>query len=561
MNRLLEIYEEALPPITDICFFSRDEINKKAMPYISMIITDSIKVLRSLEFLGIRAMTPQESYESLASSNKREENGQPVKANSMEVDITKSTFFKTVLEFKSVWNGDKIQLKLSIPYMDRYGRLLCNDIPYNIKPVLTDNVLSPHASGIFMKLNITKTNISSMPLILLVNGIKENASVIYTDMNRRVVGDSSSPLNKVITPIAFYPLSTYGLLGMIKTITNAEVKLVLRDEYTHSEEDGVYYSHNTVGIGIVVRIKERLDVLDNLTASIFYILSYTNKKTEMELYTYVKNKNVEDEKVFWVMWFGRWFYKGSLTYDKSTSEINDHLEKVKNYLDTAAKQDLKSIGLHMDNFIDLMTAIMGVFNTMVLGHKNINSDIEQNKKPKVLYYILNSVIMAVNSSFIEIAKREKTRNNHLSTKEIEKILTGNIRDRLVYTVVKSTRKNLAINLISCPTDNLLDTLLISDDQNRGDGVFVSSKNSFPVNLRTITPIQFIIGSMHGIGKKAPTPLLKLSPFIKVDALSQFIIDPELMTQAKNCFSRMKSISQYKNQEITMEEEIGDDIDD
>ena len=140
-------------------------------------------------------------------------------------------------------------------------------------------------------------------------------------------------------------------------------------------------------------------------------------------------------------------------------------------------------------------------------------------------------------------------------------MTGNIRDRLVYTVVKSTRKNLAINLISCPTDNLLDTLLISDDQNRGDGVFVSSKNSFPVNLRTITPIQFIIGSMHGIGKKAPTPLLKLSPFIKVDALSQFIIDPELMTQAKNCFSRMKSISQYKNQEITMEEEIGDDIDD
>ena len=549
MNRLLEIHSQSLPPITNMCFYSRDEINNKALPYISMIITDSIKVLKSLEFHGIRSMDPQETYESLVSKN-----------NTMEVDITKSTFFKAVIEFKSVHNGDRISLKLSTPYMDRYGRLITNDIPYNVKPILTDNVLSPHASGIFMKLNITKTNISSLPLILMVDGIKENASVIHTDMNRRVTGDSGSGLNRVITPISFYPLSTYGLLGMLKTITNAEAKLVLRDEYEHDPANGIYYSHNNVSIGLVIRIKERLDVVDNLMASVFYILSYTNKKTELELYNYVNDKNVKDEKIFWIMWFGRFFYKGSLTYDKSTSEITDHLEKVKNYLDTAAKQALKSISLNMDNFVDLMTAIMGRFNTMVLRHKNINSDIEQSKKPNVLYYILNPVIMAVNSSFIEIAKREKTRGTHLSTKEIEKILTGNITDRLIYGIVKSTRKNLAITLSASSTDNLLDTNLTSDDQNRGDGVFVSSKNTFPINLRTITPIQFIIGSMHDIGKKAPTPLLKLSPFIKVDSNSQFVIDPDLMSMARDCYARQKSISIYKGHEIN-DEESYDEIDD
>jgi hypothetical protein len=548
VNRLLKLQGEAIPAISNICYYSRDEINNKALSYIHMIISDSIKLLRSLEFIGIRYMDPQEAYETLASKN-----------NTMEVDITKSTFFRALIEFKSVHNDDIIKLKLSIPYMDRFGRLVCNDIPYNIKPILTDNVLSPHASGIFMKLNITKTNISSNPLILIVDGIKENASVIYADMNRRVVGDSSTGLNRVVTPIAFYPLSTYGLMGMVKTITNADCKLVIRDEYEHNPDDGIYYSHNTIGIGLVIRIKERLDVIDNLMASIFYILSYTNKKTEMELYNYVKDKSIEDEKIFWIMWFGRFFYKGSLTYDKSTSEIKDHLEKVKNYLDTVANQNLKSIGLNVSSFIDLMTAIMGAFNTMVLRHKNINSDIEQSKKPNVLYYILNPVIMAVNSSFIEIAKREKTRNYHLSTKELEKILTGNITDRLVYSIVKSTRKNLAISLSSGCTDNLLDTLLTSDDQNRGDGIYVSSKNSFPINLRTITPVQFIIGSMHGIGKKAPTPLLKLSPFIKVDSNSQFIIDPELMATAKDCYKRMRSITQYTGHEINDDEESCDDL--
>ena len=549
MNRLLSLQAKTLPPITDMCYYSRDEINKKALPYTTMIITDGIKVMKSVEFIGARRMTPQESYESLVS-----------RTNTMEVDITKSTFFKCVLSFKSVYNNDIINLKLSLPYMDRYGRLICNDIPYNIKPILTDNVLSPHASGIFMKLHITKTNISSLPFIFMVNGVKENASVIYTDMNRRVVGDSGGGLNRVITPISFYPLATYGLLGVLKKITNAEAKVVLKDEYTHNPDDGIYYCHSTINIGLVVRIKERLDVIDNLMASVFYILSYTNKKTENELYHYIKDKNVEDEKIFWTMWFGRFFYKGSLTYDKSTKEIKDHLDKVSNYLDTVAKQNLKSIGLNMDSFIDLMISIMSIFNTMVLRHKNINSDIEQSKKPNVLYYILNPIIMAVNSSFIEIAKREKTRNNHLSTKEIEKILTGNITDRLIYGVVKSTRKNLAISLSACCTDNLLDTLLTSDDQNRGDGVYVSSKNTFPINLRTITPIQFVIGSMHGIGKKAPTPLLKLSPFIKVDVNNQFIIPPDLLAMAKETYNRMRSITQYKHTSIDDSEEDLDELD-
>ena len=563
MNSIIVKLGKIIPQISDICFYSRDQINRRALSSIDEVIKGSISVTKSLEYMGIRKMTPRESYESMAtgSSSRRTTNSKSLNdTNTMEVDITKSTFYKTVITFKDLNSGELINLKLAIPYLDRYGILLCNDIPYNIKPIFTDNVLSPHSSGIFMKLYILKTNISSVPIIVNINGVKENVSVIHTDMNRKVTGDSSTNLNRAITPIAFYVLSTYGIIESMKKVTNAECVIVDKLKYHHDEQDGLYYTHADSRLGILIKIKERLDVIDNLIASIFYILIYGTTKNEEELMQYLFEKNVSDELTFWTIRFGRFFYKGSLTVVKSTTEIYDHLEKVKNFLDSISRHDLSTIGINVNNFTDLMLSIMGKYNSIILRYKEINSNIEQHKKLNVLYYVLNNVIIGVNSGFLEISKREKNRQFNLSTKELEKILSDNITERLTYKMVKSTKKNLSIALSSGCTDNLLDTLLVSDDQNRGDGVFVSKNNTFPASLRNITPIHHIVGSMHGLTKKAPTPLLRLNPFIRVDVNNQFLIRPEILDLCKEVYGRMRSITEYTNHQITDEIDDLDDID-
>lgn len=560
MNSVIVELGRLIPQISNICFYSRDQINRRAMSSIDDVIKGSISVTKSLQYVGIRRMTPRESYESMATgSGRRDTDSKSISApNTMEVDITKSTFYKSVITFKDINSGELINLKLAIPYLDRYGILLCNDIGYNIKPIFTDNVLSPHSNGIFMKLYILKTNISSIPIIVNINGVKENVSVIHTDMNRKVTGDSSTNLNRSITPIAFYVLAKYGILEAMKKVTNAECSIVDKINYHHDDNDGLYYTHADLRFGIVIKIKERLDVIDNLVASIFYILTHGTQKQEEELMQYMFSKNVQDELVYWTIRFGRFFYKGSLTVVKSTTEIYDHLEKVKNFLDIVSRHDLATIGINVDNFTDLMLSILGKYNSIILRYKEINSNIEQHKKLNVLYYVLNNVIIGVNSGFLEISKREKNRQFNLSTKELEKILSDNITERLTFKMVKSTRKNLSIALSSGCTDNLLDTLLVSDDQNRGDGVFVSKNNTFPASLRTITPIHYVVGSMHGLTKKAPTPLLRLNPFTRVDANNQFLIKQEILDLCKETYARMRSITTFTNHNV--EEDI-DDIDD
>ena len=91
----------------------------------------------------------------------------------------------------------------------------------------------------------------------------------------------------------------------------------------------------------------------------------------MELYEYIINKNLTDEKLFWTIQFGRFFYKGGLTYDKSTKEIMGHLDKVKNYLDTISRKDLKSIDIDVNDYTDLMLAILDRFNINILKQKEV----------------------------------------------------------------------------------------------------------------------------------------------------------------------------------------------
>lgn len=534
-----------LPQISKIYNYSREQINNRSMTVVDELIRDSIKNVESLEYVGIRRLTPSEAYETQLSSG-----------NSMNVDISKSSFYKTEIKFKMTHNPDVIIKRLALPYLDMYGRLMSSDISYNIKPIFTDSVISPHASGMFIKLHITKTNISSKPYILSINGVRENLSVIYSDMNRRVIGDSASILNKAITPIAFYVLSNYGILGAIKLITRAELTPVLVDGYEHNPSNGIFYKdidNQDCKIGFVINIKERLDVIDNLLVAVFYIIKHTYNKS-MELYEYIINKNLTDEKLFWTIQFGRFFYKGGLTYDKSTKEIMIHLDKVKNYLDTISRKDLKSIDIDVNDYTDLMLAILDRFNIIILKHKDINADIEQHKNLNVLYYVLNQVIIGINSSFLEIAKREKSRNYHLSTKEVDRILIDNITEKLIFRIVKSTKKNLSIALCNGCTDNLLNYLLVSDDQNRGDGVTVNSNNTFPTSLRNIIPLHFVVGSMHNITKKAPTPLLRLSPFAIVNNNNKFVIPDDLTNMAKDCYGRMRRITEYIGHQI-------DDIED
>lgn len=537
MNSVLRrMVNVKLPKISKICFYSRDQINNNALPTINNIIIDSNKNVNSLEFLGIRKLSPEETYLSLAN-----------KEGKIVNDITKSSFYKTEITFRLKNTGDIIKTRLALPYMDRYGRLLSSDVAYAIKPIFTDNVLSPDSAGIFIKLYIAKIRLSALPHPVLVNGHREIISMIYSDINKKTIGEDE--LAKAYTPILFYLLSTRGLMGTIKSVTDAKVEVVrITPDYIQPENTIMYRdSTKSLDLAFIVHMKERLDVIDNIISSLFYIFEIRKDRVN-EFIKYIEANNTNDERDFWIILFGRFLSKGSLTYDKSTNDILTHMDKVKNYVDTISKNDLRAIDIVIEDYYDLMLVLLERFNNIVLKYKDINANLTNYKKLNVLYYVLNDVIMGVNSALIEVSKREK-KQKELSLIETQKIISSLITERLVFSITKTTKKNIAVTLASGCSDRLLPYLLVSDDQNRGIGVCTNSNNPFPAPLRNITPVMFLVGCMHNLTKKAPTPILRLNPFAIVDSSNKFVIKPHLLEITKDIYRRMNSITDYVIEDI------------
>lgn len=533
---LIGLGRNVLPKISNICFFARDQINNKLMPLINEVVMDSIENVDAIQFLGIRKLTPIESYHSLLGSG-----------DNIKMDITRSSFYPTVLMFRTK-AGDPINVESEFPYVDRFGVLTNSDVRYMIKPIFTDNVISAHANGIFIKLYISKPNITSAPYICRVNGKSETLSVIHGDMNKYIVGAAGSDLAKKVTPLAFYMLTTNGLMETIRVATSTPLRLVLKKDYTYDSKS-TYYTTDDLDIGFVLDNDVRLDVIDNIMTSVLYILSAVKPK-QFEIMNYINTGDLENELVFWTVYFGRFFYKGSLSFDKSTREIITHLDKVGNYLDTVSRTDLRSIDIDVHDWTGLTYVIHERYNMIVLNHKTISSNILGKKKLNVLYYIGYPVILGVNTSLGEIDKRDKARKNDLSTKEMETILTTLITKKITYTIVKSTKKNLAVQLDNGCTDSLLNHLLSSDDQNRGNGIYVPSNvNPFPAVMRTITAEHFAVGSMHGIGKKCPSPLTGLNPFTNVNSANQLVLDPKLQLICSEANDRAREVTEYVNHQV------------
>lgn len=545
ISRMVDL---TLPKISRICFYSRDQINNNSISTLDNVTRDSIKNVVNLDYLGIRKLTPEESYNCLANSD-----------NKIINDITKSSFYKTEISFRLTTTGDIIKTRLALPYLDRYGMLTSSDVKYVIKPIFTDNVLSPDSNGIFIKLYISKIRVSALPLIILVNGAKEIISVIYSDVNKRVIG--TGELSKSITPILFYLLSTRGVLGTFKCVTDAKIEILKPSEGFIQPENTILYrdEHKSLGIMILVHMKERLSVIDNIISSIFYIFSFRKDRVN-EFHKYIEENNKENEIDFWIILFGRFFSKGDLTYDKSTNDIIIHMDKVKNYIDTISKKDLKAINIEVEDYNDLMLSMLERFNTIVLKHKDINANIVNYKKLNVLYYILNSPIIGINSALMEVAKREK-KTKELSLIEVQKIISDSITEKLIFRITKSTEKNIAVTLASGCSDRLMNYLMTSDDQNRGIGVCTNSNNPFPAPLRNITPVMYLLGCMHGLSKKAPTPILELSPFGVVDSASKFVIGNDLLEIASDTHRRTMSLSEYTTEHVLDAEVVIDEIED
>lgn len=500
------------------------DILKKCPEYLDAVFRSSIKSLSSsvdLVYDGCRRLTPEEEYRANFV-------GTPPKA---QYDIAVSDLYMVEFQF-TYCQKDVIKKPVYLPYANEGNILKISDVVYAMMPVLSDTVISPSSTKVFVRLLKDKLTFESYIYNVMINGNKEPKSLIYTTIIKTSKMKLMDYLGKVMSAASLYLLGKYGFIETIKRYVHTDNVIVtnknvdhLREEYDVYEsckvpprnlKDRRGYEPNEVKICIHKSVgATSSQFLENFIVGTIYTLDALSFSAN-DFVEAVESGNVRDEIDYWRICLGRIAYNNTFSVDRYIMDANSHFTALEGYLDSLIKEKLKENNVIVDNFFDLIYSIMEKFNVWLLGSKMYNSDLS-NRYIDIYYYILYDIIVGFNKVILNINKRvDKKIGGPLDLKEINRIFNNDFGVKKIFSIVKSSQISLAVQSIS---DYTLDikypkiTALL-EDQSCGEGVRRASKAQFPEATKTLKAQQMFLGSLEFLSKSKPSPVFKANLYMK-----------------------------------------------
>lgn len=547
--------------------------------YLEKIFRESINRINpeiNFKFLEIRRITPEEEL--------LEDNY--TKARGKDPDLAKNDVYLTLFKFE--YNKEIINKYIYLPFANRGNIMTISGTPYVVTPVITDLVISINSNFLFVRLYQDKFNIYNEPKNIAVNVhvtpdklIKER--MIYVSMlsnNKDIMKKNCK------TPYALYLLAKYGIKETLKKYAdieygkdfwlvydkNNEIDLDLNEYTVYSttfndhglkpkgyDQSNVYLKQN---VKVVVANKYVNDIfILNIVLAIIYCLDLTPGPIEKEIADIINTNNLNKEIYCWRYLLAKTILKSRLSTEKIMTDVNQHMNELDTYLDTVSKEKLSSL-VKLENYYDFITYIIKTYSESISNSRQYNSDVN-NIYIDLYYYICYDIIIGFNRAIKSINNRFKKGGTPPKYKEILKILNLELKEKLIFDLIKSTKCSLALSGVDYSGDNLYIKLTSNlENQNRGDGVRKGGDEKFPMSIRTIKGSDVAYGSPLFLTKTTPTGKLRLGLWANFELKTGAIIISDdikpTIDSLDNTLKGVKDISELQLE--NMGDELGKDDD-
>lgn len=509
------------------------DILKNSPQYLDNFFRSSIKSLTApagLTYEGYRICTPQETLDNVILA----------KNSKATYDIARSDLYLVEHIFK--YKGEVIRRPQYLPFATDGNVLRISDTAYSIVPVLSDTVLSPSPTGVFVRLLLDKINIKDVQRNYIKNGDRVYGSLIYTSIVKVSTMNIDDNIGKPLTPVSLYLLGKYGIHGVFRKYikTNKYIITTDKDVDKYKDDYNVYEStrikprslKDTGYLGHTFKILihksvEASQFLDNFIFGLLYILDILPMHAE-EASGLINSGVEEDEILFWKIMLGRITFKNSYSMDRIIESMLEHYDILEGYLDNLNQAKLALSGVKVNDFYDLLQVILENYNVWVRNSKEYNSNVD-NKYIDIEYYLFYDIIVGFNKIILNINKRISKKAN-MSYEEVNKIFLNELTTGKIFSLIKSQQQNLAIMLC----DNTLDikypkiTALL-ENQSRGNGVKRGSNTQFPEHTRTLKGYDLIFGSLLFITKSAPSPTFRINTYVNINWTTGKVLYSNLVT--------------------------------
>jgi hypothetical protein len=494
---------------------------KKPEEYLHLVFQNLKGFPVGLRYLGCQRCTPLEEFNEATR----------IKNNKRTVDIAQSDVYlvKFMFEFEGVRLPDRF---FYLPIVGEGGIFHLSGTMYHVTPVISDKVISPGQSSIFVRVLRDRNSFFRCYHSITIDGVVITTHVIWAGLYRRPASSKKlAATTRADTSNVHYLLAKYGFSETFSRYTGcvpvAGGKEINSNTYPDSDwvivestkiqpktSKDKFYKATEIRLAVPRHLWN--DTIREFCAGFFYVVDHFPIMMTLE-FLEVRER--------WMVLLGSIIFSGGQSHNKLISEIREHLVSLDDCMDPMAINKLKERGIVVETYYDLLAVIVKNFNQMVLedGSNNLNMF---NKNLEIVYYMLYDITSSMITSIFKLNKILQKKG---------KLLYQDVRTHMSMTVnpgpiYKLTDGRIVAEPVSYSGDHkylkitskaAVQESMASGAREKKGRTVISDANHLDISMITS-------GSVLFLGKGDPSPTNRLNPFVKIDSKTgNFLENPEL----------------------------------
>lgn len=477
--------------------------------YIKYSCTSKTKT--HLEYLGYRRLSPKEEIKSISGTR-------------LIYDVAENSIYP--VEFIFHYEGEEEDRKyvIYLPYLSKGNLIKLSGNNFLVAPVLADKVISIGENIIFINIVTAKYNFERTIYSVKCNNVYKRLPIIVTRLYKnqsKKLTDTTMALPTVL----HYLLAVHGYTKTMEMMLGYVPKPVYNTDNIKPEDFDVIssvgvkpkeyirdrFNYSPTNISFLIPKEHNLDEATYVLGNVFYLIdNFPEYITIDEL----------DNTFLWKKLMGEIIHSGNHQLAYIMEKIDAHFKDLASNFDSVTYQKLLDIGHVATNLVDLLMVIFKNFNNWILSTEV--KSLYNNKSYECELYVLSKITSGITRAVLDISKEElRVGNQPLEGKVVKKILDKYLRPKSIFRLKKEI---LYVSSVNYSGDHLYPKNTSMVVEQESDPINITTNSSSASDKKKITASMITIGSILGLPKKNPTPLIRLNPYVTVDEKSGTVLE-------------------------------------
>jgi len=470
-----------------------------------------------LEYLGCARVPPDQEFKFATQT----------RSNKSTLQFARS--YTYLMEYIFQYKGERKSGYFYLIYGDEAGQTLLQNSKFMVNPVLTDPAISESQTSVFVPLNRHRLNFKRMTCYYVADGRRqEMAYVMWGQLYNNEA--AKGKIAGRATNLMHYLFAKYGMPKVMNQMFGIEyiVRGIDQDygdidqnewqmcESLGRKPPGFRGQYFKPGVRLFVKRSNFLEpnralLVHSIVASFFHTADLFPSRFFVE--------DVEGE-LLWRRMLGYLLFGETEAELSIIRKVNTHIGSLDGYIDQMVKEQLKDIGVLIDNLWEFLAYGVEHFpKRMAQSSENIAE--MRGKKLTVLRYVLSENVSAINHMLFALTAAQA---KGITKEIVQSCISDAFRPK---TIVRINRNGSEVVSVSSASDCYIHKLTsnVVMQTASGQGRFTASQGGFDESHALHVDVcQF--GSITNLPKRNCSGRGKLNMFARVRSDGTLIPDPE-----------------------------------